>query len=125
MNYELLPEDRPRTMKLWGSEELLINTPKYCSKILRVIPGYQCSLHYHPVKDETFIVIEGSLGVEYIANGKTINTVLSGWRRDALHLPPNTPHRFWSASDERAIFIEVSTFHDDGDVVRLEESRAI
>lgn len=125
MSYESNIETREFIAKKWGLEEVLVNNDKYCSKLLWITPGFQCSLHYHSIKDETFVAMDGATRVEYIVDGKTYNTILLGSRRDSLHLPPNTPHRFWSFGCEGSLLLEVSTPHSDADVTRIEESRAI
>ena len=120
-------EDRTIVSKRWGHEEWLINNDKYCAKFLWILPGYQCSLHYHPIKKESFCCLDGLVRVEYYIDGgkKRMDTILVGWRRDVLTLPPNTPHRFWSIGTDGGLLLEVSTTHDNADVIRIEESRAI
>ena len=108
--------------KLWGFEEWLVNNDKYCAKLLWILPGFQCSLHYHPVKCETFIAMDGLVHVEYHIDGKLMETILVGHRKDTLTIPPNTPHRFYSMGGNGALLLEVSTTHSDEDVVRLEPS---
>lgn len=124
--YEEHLEDRTYVAKKWGLEEWLVNNEQYCAKLLWITPGFQCSLHYHPVKKETFVALDGLVRVEYYIDGgkKKVETLLVGWRRDVLTLPPNTPHRFWSIGSDGGLLLEVSTTHDDADVVRIEESRA-
>lgn len=117
------PEDREFVAKLWGWEEILCNNEQYCSKLLWITPGFQCSLHYHKIKHETFVAMDGLIRVQYSINNSMQEVILSGRRRDALTLPPNTPHRFWSLGGEGACLLEISTTHSDEDVVRLEPSR--
>lgn len=125
LNYEQDITEREIIAKLWGWEEVLVSTELYTSKILWISPGYQCSLHYHDVKDETFIAVDGLTRVEYyLPDGTRVDTVLVGWRRDVLRVPPGTPHRFWSMEACGSALLEVSTKHSDTDVTRLEESRA-
>jgi mannose-6-phosphate isomerase-like protein (cupin superfamily) len=122
VSLEILVEDRVVTPKVWGIEDTIINTDKYCGKIMFLREGFQCSLHYHEQKDETFMAIAGQIAVEYYIGGHTrFDTVLQGWRRDALHLPPRTPHRF-RAFDGDAVMVEFSTPHSDDDVVRIAPS---
>lgn len=117
------PEDRIHVAKLWGLEEYLVNNDKYCAKLLWITPGFQCSLHYHPVKTETFVAIDGLIRVEYYEGNTHYETILSSRRRDTLTLPPNTPHRFWSMGTTGGVLLEISTTHDDADVVRIEPSK--
>lgn len=124
MIYEQDIADREVIAKLWGFEEVLVNNDKYCSKILWISPGFKCSLHYHKIKDETFVAIDGTVWVEYFVDRVRHQTILLGWRRESLHLPPGTPHRFWALGDGAAL-LEISTPHSDEDVVRLEPSAAM
>lgn len=117
------PEARTQVAKLWGLEEWLVNNEKYCAKLLWITPGFQCSLHYHPIKAETFVALDGLVRVEYHIGKQVIQTILSGHRRDTLTIPPETPHRFWSMGAGGGLLLEISTTHDDADVVRIEPSR--
>jgi quercetin dioxygenase-like cupin family protein len=102
--------------KLWGHEEVIANHELYCLKLLHLKQGARSSLHYHEKKDETFYC-------------------LSGWARlrlgDATYelrphahvrIFPTQPHSFYGVED--TVLIEVSTHHDDMDVVRIEPSEA-
>ncbi len=104
--------------KLWGWEFWILNEPEYCAKILKIMPGFQCSLHYHNIKKETFAVIHGIVKLE------VPNATIQLGSGDHYTLDPGRAHRFSSGPDGATI-LEVSTHHDDADVVRLEESRAI
>lgn len=108
--------------KLWGYELWLVNNEKYCAKILKINPGYQCSLHYHKVKDETFYVLTGTVHLEeeYPDRYPRVWRVLIAG--DSHRIYPGTPHRFYTTSQTGATVLEISTHHDEGDVVRLEES---
>ncbi len=109
--------------KVWGTEHWVVNTDKYCFKLLTINPGFQCSLHYHKKKDETFIVYEGEILLEQRdSRGFPYEELLeAGMQR---HIEPKTPHRF-QARNTVAIVFEISTYHDDADVVRIEESKKI
>lgn len=113
--------------KVWGQEIWLVNNERYCSKLLYINAGWQCSLHYHPVKKETFIVLDGGIGVEvgmpgYPTCPRSNRQLVAG---ESLTLEPNTPHRFWSYTDQPAVILEISSTHSDDDVVRLEESKPL
>ncbi len=111
--------------KLWGYEEWLVNNGLYCGKMLHIRPGFKSSLHYHNVKDETFVALEGFVKLEWKTPKGDLRIIcLRGEERNAVRLPPGTPHRFW-APDEKSTVLEFSTQHDDSDVVRLEESYEI
>lgn len=103
--------------KVWGQEFWICNTPHYGWKLLSLKEGYQCSLHYHKNKSETFVVLSGHVKLE--VPDVTV-TLLPG---DRYNIHPNMEHRFTGLTD--ALISEVSTFHDDADSYRLEESRKV
>jgi len=102
--------------KVWGHENVLVSEPEYTLKELHVYAGKRCSLHYHQLKKETFLVQSGLVRLE--RPGLNLDELLkSGEQRTIM---PMTPHRF--SSVHGAVILEVSTFHDDADVFRLEPS---
>lgn len=109
--------------KLWGVEYWILNEKLYCMKYLKVIPGYQCSIHAHKKKSETFIGLSGNL-LLYFHNNKGImeNAIALGPGQTA-NVPAGTFHSF--AANNVSWFCEVSTHHDDADVIRLQESRKL
>jgi D-lyxose ketol-isomerase len=116
--------ERKRVNKEWGTEDWVINSPMYCGKILRMFEGWESSLHYHPVKHETMMCINGKLLVEVYDEGdveatKPMFIILDSNDRTRIVLPPNTKHRFSTPFGEGGELIEFSTTHDDEDVVRL------
>ena len=108
--------------KVWGSETWIVNEPTYCGKELHIYAGFRCSLHMHPVKDETFYVIGGTVELEVGNSPETVQSrkLLIG---DSARILPGTWHRFSSRCG--AAVVEFSTHHDDADVVRHEESGRI
>lgn len=107
-----------KTDKLWGFEFEIINTDKYCGKVLVLMPGKQSSLHYHGIKDETMLCIEGRIGLEL----QDVSLIMKAG--DSVRLRPGTVHRFRALGDIAALLVEFSTSHSDDDVTRLEESCA-
>jgi quercetin dioxygenase-like cupin family protein len=115
-----MPTTIPNVVKkLWGSEEWIYNGPAgYCMKTLMLNPGFQSSLHFHPVKHETFLVVAGECEMEVDGS---VERMVAG---QGHIIPPNTKHRF-RAVNGPCVVVEASTHHDDADVVRLEESKEI
>lgn len=101
--------------KVWGYEKWLENNDKYCSKILSLNKGYQCSLHYHKNKDEMFLVTKGRMRLEL---GDETMTLGEG---DFVRIPPGTKHRFAGLDD--TLIVEISTHHEEDDSYRIEKSR--
>jgi N-acetylneuraminate synthase len=106
-------------LKTWGYEIRFENNDKYCGKELVCIKEKWSSdgdYHYHPIKDETFYVIEGTLLLDIEGDQFILRT--GEWRR----IRPGTKHRFRSIG-AKCRFIEVSTTDRESDSIRckLEE----
>ena len=50
-----------RVEKPWGHELIWAHTDRYVGKIITIDPGKRLSLQYHELKDESLIVLEGTL----------------------------------------------------------------
>ena len=101
--------------KTWGNEFWIVNTPKYCGKRIRVNSGAWSSKgrwHYHKEKDETFIVIEGTLKLLIKIGDKEFEGLFI--KDQCYRIPPGMRHKF-TAVDGKCTFWEVSTHHDDSD----------
>ncbi len=101
--------------KIWGSETVIVNNSLYCGKIMHLKEGWQCSLHHHKIKDETFHILDGMVSFEL---GDRKLELRAG---DSVHVAPGVKHRFGGITP--ATMIEVSTPHSDDDVYRDEDSR--
>lgn len=101
--------------KKWGEERIIVNEPTHCGKILTINAGWQCSLHHHAEKDETFLVMSGPVFMQI-----EDRVFLAGFG-EAFRIPPGTKHRF-GAQLHMAMLTEFSSHHDDDDVVRHEPS---
>lgn len=104
--------------KVWGREIWVANNPKYCGKLLIIRPGFKCSLHYHKVKMETFYCVKGRCTLEVGGQAYDLYPLTA-----PVTIMPGDRHLFFSLRG--ATIMEVSTFHDDADVVRLAESGRI
>ena len=106
--------------KVWGEERWICNNPLYCGKYLIIHKGMRCSLHQHPIKHETFHVVEGAVLMEVEDNnGINRRTFMPG---DTVEIRPGLFHRFTGIKN--SIILEFSTHHEDDDTVRLEPSGA-
>lgn len=110
--------------KLWGEERWMVNEPEYCMKLLVLKQGWRSSLHFHPKKKETLIVKDGRcvLAMRRSEEEPFFQRVMV--KGDSVTLQPGMQHTFWLPRNERypCYLYEVSTHHDDEDVVRLEPS---
>ena len=75
----------------------------YCKKIIYQFPGQTNPEHFHKIKEETFILLEGDL--EVILDGELFEMV----KGDILTIPVMKKHSF--SSKNGAIFEEISTEH--------------
>lgn len=103
--------------KPWGHELIWSVTDRYVGKILHVRAGEALSLQYHQVKDETIMVLSGSLRLEFFTEGDDAQEIVLG-PRVPFHITPGMRHRM--IADEDTDVLEVSTPELD-DVVRLED----
>ncbi len=101
--------------KIWGKEYWITNEKEYCGKLLFIRKGCQSSLHYHKKKKETFFLISGDVNLEV---GHSVIPI-----KDMVVIEPKTRHRFIGVTD--AVLLEVSTHHDENDVVRIEISLGV
>jgi mannose-6-phosphate isomerase-like protein (cupin superfamily) len=108
--------------KVWGSEEIIIAEPEYTFKKLHIKPGFQCSLHKHKNKTESFHVVNGIVKLEQrdVRCFPFEELLIPG---DVRKIMPGTYHRFGSVHG--ATIDEVSTFDSPDDSYRLEESKKI
>lgn len=102
-------------VKPWGFEVVLVNNELYCSKLILVMREKWSTagrFHYHKVKDETFIVLIGSLVLEiegYLPNRlKSLAT---------YRIKPGIKHKF-TAGSPFCLFLEVSTHDSEDDNIR-------
>lgn len=107
--------------KEWGEEQWIVNRD-YCGKRLILRRGYRCSLHCHPVKDETFYILSGHMKLEVGTDPEDLDVrfLRPG---DIVELRPLTWHRFTGIEDTE--FMEFSTHHDDDDTVRRTHSERV
>jgi len=106
--------------KAWGREEWIVNNELYCFKRLIVDPGWCCSYHYHPKKDETFVLASGA-GVLCVDDRKYKMLSVS---YAAHRVKPGSFHCFYNPfADEPFTLYEISTHHENDDVVRKVSSK--
>jgi mannose-6-phosphate isomerase-like protein (cupin superfamily) len=109
-----------KVIKGWGHELIWANHENYCGKILSFDrEGAECSMHFHKVKDETWIVQQGRFLViwcdtdDACYHEKILNT------GDVWHNPPMVPHKL-RALESNSRIIEVSTYDDPADNYRIQ-----
>lgn len=103
--------------KTWGAEYIITNNATGCYKILYLEPNKLGSKHYHKVKNETFVIAEGIVRLEY--EGIETKYLL---QNDCFVIAPCHWHRF-VAIDKPTKIIEISDQHFDHDTFRYETAR--
>lgn len=58
--------------KKWGFEKLLVNNRDYCGKLLYMVAGKSCSVHFHRDKTETFYLHSGRMEISYHDNAEQL-----------------------------------------------------
>jgi mannose-6-phosphate isomerase-like protein (cupin superfamily) len=104
--------------KGWGREVWLVNNELYCGKILEILKGKRCSLHFHKLKTESFFLRTGRLRV-YVKESPTSGTLeefelVSG---ECMDIPRGLVHQMEALEDSE--LFEFSTQHFDSDSNRL------
>ena len=139
--------------KVWGRECWLVGNEKYFAKHLHIQRRYECSTHYHAIKDETFYIVAGVVDlficdVSKILKPPTaflcVEDVLKYHKKLLKHkeeilknlkvvtlkkgeqyrLSPLVAHKF-RAKTFGAVILEVSTTHFEEDSYRITQSRAL
>ena len=106
-----------KVKKAWGEERWLVNNELYCSKLLMVNKGATSSLHYHPEKQETFYCLQGGISLKVVDSLWLMTPYI-----ESITIHPHQAHQFHAFED--SVMLEVSTHHNDRDVVRLTESES-
>jgi mannose-6-phosphate isomerase-like protein (cupin superfamily) len=111
-NIKWCPTKIPR-----GHNRSKINLIKHIKYLIKTLTNNglwssEGKYHYHPIKDETFYIIEGTLILD--VEGKRM------WlsKGDSYRIKPGVKHRFRSQGG-RCKFIEVSTTHREEDSIRV------
>ena len=102
--------------KAWGEEHMLVDEPTHCAKLLKLKANWQSSLDHHAKRDKTLFVKLGAVAVE------VDDRIFLAAVDDKIRIPPGTVHRF-SAGIKRVELMEVSSHHEEDDVVEHEPAR--
>ena len=103
--------------KGWGDEHVIHSNSNYCVKILELNKGGKCSLHFHKIKEESFLVLEGKVQISLKYNLQEENIILN--KGESIDIPPLLPHRFEALVDSK--ILEASNEdREEEDLVRVE-----
>ena len=108
--------------KPWGEEHIWTEQglASYLGKRLIINAGHRLSFQYHPVKEETILVVQGILYLytEGMWNAREPGKLIRLYPGTSYHIPPGLTHRF-GANESAVHLIEVSS--STSDIVRLED----
>ena len=106
-----------KVKKAWGEERWLVNNELYCGKLLIVKKEATSSLHCHLKKQETFYCLQGGITLKA---GDSL-WLMNPWV-EPITIYPHQAHQFHASED--SVIFEISTHHENEDVVRLTESES-
>lgn len=110
--------DQKFVPKGWGFEKWIVNSDKYCGKLLFFVKGKKCSWHYHKVKDEVFYIQSGKILVKYSEeNDITLSHSITLERGDSFHVKTGLRHQMLALEDTE--LFEFSTEHFEDDSYRI------
>ena len=106
-----------RVDKPWGYENRWAITDRYLGKVLHINAGEALSLQYHDRKDESILVMRGSMDIDLEDDDGAVgrHRLMPG---DTRRILPGRRHRMTAVED--CDVFEVST-PDPDDVVRVED----
>lgn len=107
----------PRHEKTWGYEDWIHNDERYCGKHLVIASGFNCSFHYHKLKDEVLYVNSGIINFYYAYPCDTEIKVIELQPGMSFHVEPGLIHQMYAIRE--AHIFEFSTHHFDTDSYRL------
>jgi mannose-6-phosphate isomerase-like protein (cupin superfamily) len=107
-----------RTEKPWGYEILWSHTDHYAGKVIHINAGHRLSLQYHEQKNESVLVLSGTL-LLHIDRGDEAR-IIELAPGESYDISVGDIHRFAAPADTDVEIIEVSTPELE-DVIRLED----
>ena len=90
---------------------------EYCKKILILLPGQNHPPHYHVQKEETFVILHGTLSITLEGTEKLFH------KGDVVTVERNAVHSF--SSEEGCVFEEISTTHYQNDSYYANENEFV
>lgn len=129
---EFLNQNTKFVPKNWGYEFWIANSSLYCGKDLFIKKDKQISLHYHKLKDETFLVQSGQVRL-ICYQDPDLDRCFKTWEDldqdpidldsfilnegDVFHIPVGMRHTLFAYQDSHVF--EFSTQHFDEDSYRI------
>ena len=107
--------------KSWGNEIRIVSNENnnYSGKLLNLNQNESTSTHFHSNKHKTFYVLNGTLHIEIIEPESAELMRYAVDSEETFEIEQNVAHRLY-AQDSGVTVIEISTYHDDEDVYRVQ-----
>lgn len=102
-------------VKPWGHEFLIFDRPEIAAWLLRINPGHSTSMHCHPGKRTSLLVLQG----QALCNTFESRNYLGPG--EAVVLEPRVFHSTKALSPGGLVLIEVESPRNKGDLVRLSD----
>ncbi len=109
--------EHPFEVRPWGEFEVLRDTDRFKSKIIRVRPGQRLSYQSHRHRAEHWVIVDGH--PEVVLDDE-VHALGPG---DHIHIPLGTRHRIRNPGDETVVFVEVQLgdYFGEDDIIRYED----
>lgn len=107
--------------KTWGNEVRIVDNEdnNYSGKLLNINQNEGTSTHFHSKKHKTFYVLNGTLHIEIVEPETAELMTYSVDSEETFEIEQNVAHRLY-AKDSGVTVVEVSTYHDNKDVFRVQ-----
>ena len=107
--------------KSWGNVIKIVDNEDndYSGRLLNINQNNQTSTHFHSNKHKTFYVLSGVLVIDVIepSNAEVVSYKIDS--EETFEIEQNVAHRL-RAEEDGVTVIEVSTYHHDNDVYRVQ-----
>ncbi len=97
-----------------GLTMLTLVNREYCKKLLILLPGQEHPEQYHKIKEETFVILHGTIDLFLDDNKQVMNC------GDIITIKPNTKHRFYS--EHGCVIEEISSRHESNDSYYIDDA---
>jgi mannose-6-phosphate isomerase len=102
--------------KPWGKVVTYALNQPSSVRVITVEPGRETSVHYHRMRDETWIVLDGGLTIEIG------NRVVDARAGEEFTIPAEETHRIRCTGDTRGRILEIAYgYTSEDDTQRLED----
>jgi len=107
--------------KSWGNVIKIIDNEdnNYSGRILNINQHNSTSTHFHSNKHKTFYVLSGVLVLDIIEPDTAEVMTYEVDSEEIFEIEQNVAHRL-RAADDGVMVVEISTYHHDNDVYRVQ-----